>query len=229
MKKLIIAIDGPAGSGKSSTAKKVADKLGYLYIDTGAMYRAVTWLALEKNISDYEELIIANLKNCDLRLEYSEGKTRVFIDELEVTDKIRTPLINSRVSSISAIPGVRQALVEKQRHLGKSGGVVMEGRDIGTVVFPDADLKIYMTASIDKRAERRFREVNGIESGVSFEEIRNNIVSRDKVDSSRDVSPLTKASDAIEIDTSDLTLDEQVEAIVKLASEISELKLTGSR
>ena len=215
-RRFIIAIDGPAGSGKSTSAKLVAQRLNFLYIDTGAMYRAITHLALKNNILNDIEKVTQLAESSSLKLEFVDGKTHIFADGINLTDEIRSPEVNAHVSDVSKIPGVRSALVKKQREMALShNGVVMEGRDIGTVVFPDADVKIYLTASIDERSNRRAKEYAEQGKDIPLEKIRENLIQRDKIDSSRDVAPLTKAQDAIEVDTSNITIDEQVEIILK--------------
>lgn len=212
-KNLIIAIDGPAGSGKSTSAKLIAQRLGYFYIDTGAMYRAVTLMAIKKNVLTKHDEIIKLAQDADISLQFKESKTEVYLSGENITDEIRTQKVNLLVSDISKIEGVRKALVEKQQEIAKSGkGIVMEGRDIGTVVFPDADVKIFLTASIELRAKRRLQEFSGSE--ISFDEVKNNILQRDVTDSTRELSPLIKAPDAVEIDTSSYSIDEQVEIIL---------------
>ena len=212
--KLIVAIDGPAGSGKSTSAKLVAQKLSYLYIDTGAMYRAVTYLVKKNALTNIDEITKLAEKS-EIELNYLNGITNVKINGEDVTDKIRDISINKKVSEISKIEGVRKALVKKQQQMGsKNRGVVMEGRDISTVVFPQADVKIFLTASIEQRAERRAKEYTENGTVVSVEEIKNNLLQRDKTDSTRAVSPLTKASDAVEVDTSKVTIEEQVNIIL---------------
>ncbi len=217
LKRLIVAIDGPAGSGKSTSAKLVAQKLGFLYIDTGAMYRAITFLAIENNVLQNNDAIIELAKGSGLDLEFKNGETHVYTNGKEITDKIRTQEVNSKVSDISKIEGVRKALVNRQRELAKEkNGVVMEGRDIGTVVFPNADVKIFLTASINERASRRTKEYEDKGVHISLDEIKANIEQRDKIDSTRNVSPLMKAQDAIEVDTSNISIQEQVDKILKL-------------
>ncbi len=212
--KLIVAIDGPAGSGKSTSAKLVAQKLSYLYIDTGAMYRAITYLAQKNALSNNDE-ITKLAEESEIELKFENGITNVKINGEDVTDKIRDISINKKVSEISKIEGVRKALVKKQQAMGsKSNGVVMEGRDITTVVFPQADVKIFLTASIEQRAQRRAKEYAEKGTDVSIEEIKDNLLQRDKIDSTREVSPLTKASDAVEVDTSKVTIEEQVNIIL---------------
>ena len=224
-KRLIVAIDGPAGSGKSTSAKLVAQKLGYLYIDTGAMYRAVTYLAIRNNVLNNFDAVIKIAETSDINLKFLNGATNVSVDGEDITNNIRTGEVNSKVSDVSKIKEVREALVFKQRKMAmKDGGVVMEGRDIGTVVFPDADVKIFLTASIEQRAKRRTKEYaeKGIE--VSVNDIKNNLVKRDEIDSTREISPLTKADDAIVVDTSKVTIEEQVEIIIENIRLIAEKK-----
>lgn len=214
-KNIIIAIDGPAGSGKSTTAKLVADKLGFTYIDTGAMYRAVTFLAMERGIINDEEKIIKMCEEINISLVTSSGDTQVFVDGRELTHDIRSIEVNDNVSYISKIDGVRKELVKKQREIGKGGNVVMEGRDIGTVVFPNADVKIYLTAGLDQRTERRVKQLAEDNNNISPEVIKENLLKRDKIDSTRSVSPLVKSDDAVELDTSFLTVEEQVNKIIE--------------
>lgn len=222
--KLIVAIDGPAGSGKSTSAMLVAQKLGYLYIDTGAMYRAITFLAIKNNLTDENE-ISRLAEKTDLKLDFVDGKTKVFVDGLEITDEIRLPEVNERVSEISKIEKVREILVQKQREMGHGDrGVVMEGRDIGTVVFPDADVKFFMTASIEERAKRRMKEYAQKNINITLEEVKKNLMNRDKIDSGRKVSPLTKADGAIEVNTSDVSIDEQVNIILSEIKKTAEAK-----
>jgi len=215
-RRFIVAIDGPAGSGKSTSAKLVAQRLNFLYIDTGAMYRAITFLAIKNNIlNDHEEItMLAN--SCEMKMEFIEGNTKIQVDGVDLTAEIRSPEVNSHVSEVSKIVGVRAALVKKQRDMvTENEGVVMEGRDIGTVVFPDADVKIYLTATIDERSHRRAKEFAEQGKSIPVEAVRDNLVQRDKIDSTRAVSPLSKAQDAIEVDTSNTTIEEQVEIILR--------------
>ena len=223
-KNLIVAIDGSAGSGKSTSAKLVASRLNYLYIDTGAMYRAITFLAIKNKILDDEKLIISLAEESEIKLEFVDGETKVFVNDEDLTGNIRTVEVNSHVSDVSKIREVRKIMVDKQREMGsKGGGVVMEGRDITTIVFPNADVKIFLTAMLDERASRRAKEFaeNGTE--VKLDDIKNNLIERDRIDSSREVSPLTQAPDAIVVDTTKYTIDEQVnkilEAVKKTADE----------
>jgi cytidylate kinase len=221
---LIVAIDGSAGSGKSTSAKLVASRLNYLYIDTGAMYRVITFLAIKNKILDNEKSIISLAEESEIKLEFVDGETKVFVNDEDLSGNIRTVEVNSHVSDVSKIREVRKIMVDKQREMGsKGGGVVMEGRDITTIVFPNADVKIFLTAMLDERASRRAKEFaeNGTE--VKLDDIKNNLIERDRIDSSREVSPLTQAPDAIVVDTTKYTIDEQVnkilEAVKKTADE----------
>lgn len=221
-KGLIIAIDGPAGSGKSTSAKLIAKKLGYVYIDTGAMYRAITYLALENEAIKDESRIIELARNCKIDLNYEDGEVIVLLNGRNISKEIRSAEVNSHVSDVSKISEVRKVLVEKQREMGAKGnGVVMEGRDIGTVVFPNADVKIFLTASLDIRANRRTREYNENGSKVLVDDIKSNLSNRDKIDSSRNDSPLIKASDAVEVDTTNVTINEQVNLILEEARKVA--------
>lgn len=219
-KNIIIAIDGPAGSGKSTAAKNLAKKLGFTYLDTGAMYRAITFCALRNNIVDNVPAVIEMTKNLTLRLKYEDGVNRVFVDDEEVTDKIRTPEVNSKVSEISVIPEVRAEMVKIQKSIGEQGNIVAEGRDVTTVVFPDADIKIFLTASIEERAKRRFREYQQKKADITIEEVKANLEKRDRIDSGRDVSPLRKANDAIEFDNTGYTPEEDLNYLIKKINEV---------
>jgi len=224
-KGLIIAIDGTAGSGKSTSAKLIAKKLGYLYIDTGAMYRAVTFLALENRAISDESRIIELAGKSKIELVSNNGEVLVFLNDKNVSGEIRSPEVNAHVSDVSKISKVRKLLVEKQRAMSeKENGVVMEGRDIGTVVFPNADVKIFLTASLDIRADRRAREYNQNGSEVALADIKNNLSNRDKIDSSRNDSPLTKAKDAVEVNTTNVTIDEQVNLILEEVKKVAHKK-----
>ena len=224
-KRLIVAIDGPAGSGKSTSAKLVAQRLGYLYIDTGAMYRAVTFWAMKENLLNDENALIKLAENSEINLKFIDGVTKVTINGVDVSEEIRSQEVNRNVSPVSVIEGVRKALVKKQQEMGnKKGGVVMEGRDITTVVFPNADIKIFLTASIEQRAQRRAKEYEEKGIKVSLDEIKSNLLQRDNLDSTREISPLSKAPDALEIDTSKVTIEEQVEMILRKVREIAKQK-----
>jgi cytidylate kinase len=224
-KKLIVAIDGPAGSGKSTSAKLVAQRLGYVYIDSGAMYRAVTYLALKKKLLGNEKAIGDLANSVDMQLDYVNGETRISVNGNDITEELRSIDINQNVSEVSRIEEVRKALVRQQKALGNSDkGLVMEGRDITTIVFPDADVKIFLTASIEQRAKRRAEEYKSKGISVSIDEIKKNIAERDKIDSTRKLSPLIKAPDAIEIDTSKVTIEEQVNLILKQVKSAAEKK-----
>lgn len=224
-KGLIIAIDGPAGSGKSTSAKLIAKKLGYLYIDTGAMYRAITFHALENESIGDESRIVELARNCKIELNYLDGEVIVLLNGRNISDEIRSAVVNSHVSDVSKISNVRKLLVEKQREIGAKGiGVVIEGRDIGTVVFPNADVKIFLTAALDTRADRRANEYIEKGSNVLVDDIKNNLSNRDKIDSSRNDSPLIKASDAIEVDTTNVTIDEQVDLILDVIKRVADKK-----
>jgi len=224
-KNLIVAIDGTAGSGKSTSAKLVASKLNYLYIDTGAMYRAITFLAIQNKILDDENLIISLAEKSEIKLEFVEGETKVFINDEDLTGNIRTAEVNHNVSDVSKIKEVREIMVNRQREMGsKDKGVVMEGRDITTVVFPNADVKIFLTALLDERASRRAKEFTENGTEVKLDDIKNNLIERDRIDSSREVSPLTQAPDAIVVDTTKYTIDEQVNIILKAVKKTAEEK-----
>ena len=218
----MIAIDGNSGCGKSSTAKALARKLKYIYIDTGAMYRAVTLFFIEHNVDLKNDLDVQEaLKQIDISFQYNidTGKNETFLNGKNVERDIRQMEVSNLVSPVSEISRVRRKLVEQQRRMGKDKGVVMDGRDIGTVVFPDAELKIYMTADLEVRAMRRQKELMESNTRVDLDKVINNLKNRDSIDSSRDDSPLKKADDAYEIDTSNLTFDEQVNQILDLIKE----------
>lgn len=225
MKKITIAIDGFSSTGKSTLAKALAKALGYIYIDTGAMYRAVTLFAMRKGlISDksFDEVrLVELLDTFDVHFEYnvSKGYADIYLNQENVEELIRTLEVSQFVSQIAAVSQVRKKLVEQQQLLGRAKGVVMDGRDIGTVVFPDAELKIFMTASPEIRAERRFKELQEKNSAVVYEDVLRNVVERDQIDTSRKDSPLMKADDAIEVDNSNLSREEQFDLILQLVKE----------
>jgi cytidylate kinase len=222
MKQIIIAIDGPAGAGKSSTAAQVAQALGYLYIDTGAMYRAMAVHILKSGVDRANTAALeALIDRAEIFLEpRDDGKNRVFLNGREVTEEIRTPEITRESSPLSQIPRVRTRLIDLQRQLGRSGGVVMEGRDIGTVVFPQAQLKIFMVATPQERAKRRLLELQAKGLNQPLEQVLAEIQERDQRDAARSASPLKPAPDAVHVDTTGLTLTQQVAFIVEKARNI---------
>ncbi len=220
MKKITIAIDGPAGSGKSTTARLVAQELNYLYIDTGAMYRAVTLAWIRSGSELNEDMIKSLVDTIDIKLFQDRKGNRTILDGIDVSDEIRKPDVTKYVSPISAIQYVREKMVAFQRQMGSGGGVVLDGRDIGTVVFPLAELKIFLIASIEARAIRRTLELMDKGIDCDIEEIQKQIEERDRYDSSREYSPLRKAPDAIEIDTSNLTIRQQTEKVLEIARSI---------
>ncbi|MBI88890.1 MAG: cytidylate kinase [Candidatus Marinimicrobia bacterium] len=210
---MIIAIDGPSASGKSTTAKEVAKRLSIMHLDTGAMYRAVTWGIKQSSINIYDDNAIKNyLYNIEL---YFDENNHIYLNNRNVSDVIRTVDISEQVSIISARPEVRKKMVEIQRKLGREFSCVLEGRDIGTVVFPNAEFKFFLNADVDIRAKRRFSELKKKNEKITFDEILKNIKNRDRMDSSRVHSPLKKAKDAIEIDTTQLTINDQVDKILE--------------
>lgn len=219
-KKIAIAIDGPAGAGKSSISKVVANELGYLYIDTGAMYRGVTWAVLDSHVDvNNQKEVEALLPSLDLTLEPTASACKVYVKGQDVTDLIRQQQINENVSTIASYKGVRKYLVERQQAMAAVGGVILDGRDIGSVVLPNAELKIYLTASVDARAKRRWLEVQGTSNEQPLEDIKKNVESRDEMDKNRDESPLVCVEDAIIVDSSNMTFDETVEHILHLVQE----------
>lgn len=220
MKNIQIAIDGPAGAGKSTVAKIAAEKLQYTYIDTGAMYRALTLKALRTSTDlDSEQAIADLLKDSKIELVPAENGQRVLLDGEDVSEEIRFPNISANVSKVAAHAAMRAIMVDLQHDMAARGGVVMDGRDIGTAVLPQAELKVFMSATVEERARRRFEDNNkrGIES--SIEQLQQEIALRDKMDSEREASPLVQAEDAIFLDTTTLSIDEAADAILKLASE----------
>lgn len=220
MKKIIIAIDGPAGAGKSTVAQLVAQRLNYIYIDTGAMYRAIAWKVLQENIAaGNTAAIIKVAESITIKLTYVDGKTKVFVDEWDVTDEIRDPKVTAMVSEVAQLAVARLAMVALQRDMAAQGGVVMDGRDIGTHVLPNADVKIFLTASIHERAERRWKEMQSKGFAVSLEELTSDIATRDKKDSERAISPLVQATDALLLDTTALSIEQVVSRILKICEE----------
>lgn len=217
MKTVNIAIDGPAGAGKSSLAKGLARCLGYTYIDTGALYRSVAYEVLCRNISPNDvEQIKQILPEVKVSFRHVDGVQRVFVNGEDVSEKIRTNEISSAASIVSAIPEVRSFLLDLQRNIAKEQNIVMDGRDIGTVVLPDADVKIFLTASTQDRAKRRFEEQKDTEHAVSYEEILNSMLERDKNDSERDIAPLKPAADAILLDNSGFQPNETLDSVLKI-------------
>lgn len=218
--KIAVAVDGPAGAGKSSISKIVAKKLGYLYIDTGAMYRSVTWAVLHNHIDvNNQKAVEALLPELDLTMEASDDSCKVFIAGQDVTDFIRTPQVNNAVSIVASYKGVRQYLVERQRLMAEAGGVILDGRDIGSVVLPNAELKIYLTASVEARAMRRYLEVKGTVNEQTLEDIKDSVMQRDDMDKNRKESPLIQVEHAVLVDSSEMTFDETVEHILHLVQE----------
>ena len=218
---MIVAIDGPAGAGKSTVAKILAKRLGFLYIDTGAMYRALTLKALDNNIDISDDIKINELAlktNIDLRSN-SDGSLNIILDGKDVSLEIRQPRITQVVSDVSKIKGVRQVLVKMQRELGQKGNCVLEGRDIGTVVFPHAEKKFFIDATADVRVSRRFKELKGLNQDIAENDVAKDLSNRDKIDSTREVSPLRKAEDAIYIDTTKLSIEEVVSKMLELCKE----------
>lgn len=215
-----IAIDGPAASGKSTTAREVARRLGYIYIDTGAMYRAITRAALDAGVDMNDADALERVaRSSKITLEIKEGQQHTFLNGRDVSGEIRTPEIDRNITPVATHPGVRRIMVEQQRQLAQNGGVVMDGRDIGTVVLPGAELKIFMEASIEARARRRLKEQTNGDSSLTLESIKADLARRDHADSTRADGPLKKAPDAIVIDTSHMSIEEQVAKIVQLARE----------
>ena len=212
-----IAIDGPAGAGKSTIAKRVSAELSFIYVDTGAMYRAIALYLLRKEIrTDDSEIVKEALKEIEIAIQYVEGEQRVLLNGEDVSGKIRTEEVGNMASKAAALPCVREKLLELQRNLAKEHDVVMDGRDIGTNILPQAQLKIYLTASVDTRANRRYKELQEKKVDCDLEEIKKDIEQRDYQDMHRETAPLIQAKDAIYLDSSDLTIDQVVEKIKSL-------------
>ena len=215
-----IAIDGPGGAGKSTVAKAVAAKLGIVYVDTGALYRTVGYYVRGKNVSpDDREGVGALLPEISIEIKYVDGAQHVFLNGEDLGDKIRTPEMSMYASKVSAIPAVRAFLLDTQRDIAKKNSVIMDGRDIGTVILPNADVKVFLTASEECRAMRRYKELIGRGQDVKYEDVLAEMNQRDKQDSTRDVAPTAAAEDAVLLDNTDLSFDETVEAIIALAKD----------
>jgi cytidylate kinase len=222
MKKMNIAIDGPAGAGKSTVAKRVADELTYAYIDTGAMYRALTWKALQKDVDVSSEAdLTALLQTIDMQISPSKHGQKVYVNQVDVTEEIRKRNVTNQVSQVASHPHVRKSMLDLQRQLAQKGGVVMDGRDIGTHVLPDAEVKVFLSATIEERARRRYLELKEKGQEQDFEELKEEIRTRDERDSNREVAPLQKANDALEVDTTGLTIEQVVAEIIHIIKERS--------
>ena len=226
-KKITIAIDGFSSTGKSTLAKQLAQQLGYIYVDTGAMYRAVAFFAMQNHyisVDSFNKVELVNhLKNISLEFKFNNelGFAEMYLNGQNVEKEIRTIEVSAYVSKVAEVSEVRSKLVEQQKEMGKNKGIVMDGRDIGTVVFPDAELKIFMTAGADTRAQRRFDELQEKGDPVTYEEVLKNVEERDYIDTHREDSPLVMADDAIEIDNSYLTKQEQFDAVLELINEVT--------
>ncbi len=212
----IIAIDGPAASGKSTTARRVAEHFGYRYLDTGAMYRAVTLKALQEHVDSTDAPALARLvETIDIAFVRENGQEQLLLDGIDVTGQIRSVLVTRHVSAVSEVGQVREAMVARQRRMGEDGSIVVEGRDIGTVVFPEADIKVFMVADVGERARRRSDELRHKAVEINGEQIEQDICRRDQRDRSRANSPLRRAADAQVIDTTDLSIEEQVRMVIE--------------
>lgn len=218
--KINIAIDGPAGAGKSSVARRLADKLGYIYIDTGAMYRAVTYYVIQAGLkADQHEAIAALLNQVQIEFRIVNEQQAVFLNQQNVSEPIRTPDVSRNVSQIASYKEVRALLVNQQQKMADALGVVMDGRDIGTAVLPNAALKIYLTASVEERARRRFEETKGTSNEIPFDQLILEIAARDQADMSRDISPLVMADDAILVDSTKMNMQEVIDHLYQLSKD----------
>lgn len=221
MKKIRIALDGPSGAGKSTIAKKIAEKLGIVYVDTGALYRTVGLYSIENGISDTDTAgIIASLDKIDLRLAYEDGTQKVYLNGNDVGDRIRTPLGSKYAAAVSKIPEVRAFLLDVQRSIAAEGGVIMDGRDIGTVIMPDAELKVFMTATAEARAKRRCLELEEKGMPQPYDEVLSDIIARDKSDSEREASPCVPAEDAVYFVNDEYGIEESADFIIDLAKKL---------
>ena len=222
MKYVSVAVDGPAGSGKSTITKMVAEKLGFNYVDTGAMYRALTYNFLSNDLKELEENKIKELlEDLDFRVEYVDGVQYVYVNDVEVSDKIRTAEVSKYTSLVAKSPAVREFLIDTQRNLAHTNNIIMDGRDIASVVLPNADVKIFLTASVEERARRRVLdfERQGLEN-VDFEKVKEDIKARDWQDENRDIAPLVKVDSATLVDTTSMTIDEVVDKMTELVKAV---------
>ncbi len=219
MKPVNIAVDGPSGAGKSTLAKRLASRLGYIYVDTGALYRTIAYDMIRHH-AETDEDVAKRLSELQVTLDYIDGEQHVFANGEDVTAKIRTPEVSMGASRYSALPQVRAFLLSLQKQLAATNSVVMDGRDIGTVVLPEADVKIYLTASAEKRAERRWKELQEKQQGTqTYEEVLEDVIRRDQQDMTREISPLKKAADAVTVDTTDADLEQSEEMLLDACRE----------
>lgn len=218
MKKPVIAIDGYSSTGKSSISKIIADQLGLIHMDTGALYRGVTWYALQHCLNENGEIdlnaLFSSFDQIKLEFKNNDGTLILFLNDMDISKEIRTNIVSDNVSLVAKQKEVRDFLLQSQRTLAEKGGVIMDGRDIGTVVLPNADYKFFLTASIDERTHRRFLELKGLGIEADKEQVKQNLIERDKIDSEREIAPLKQADDAIVIDNSELTKEETIELIL---------------